>query len=178
MLPDLKVVVCGIAFCILLFVAAGSVTLPESRTHVGEIPELARPMMQESIAETPEAPPLFAMIAVPGDGAGLREAAPGTAGVPAGADASDADNSDADGPGAEISGAAPSPHDPRGDPLRELLDSLRDEPPATAGPPSPAGGGVRDRALPPRRAIARGRRHVPSVVQHHGYMRGAADAVR
>ena len=179
MLPDLKVVVCGIAFCVLLFVAAGGVTLPESPTHVGEMPELARPMMQESVAETPEAPPLFAMMAVPG-GAGLREAAPGTAGGPAGADASDADSSDAAGPGAEISGAAPSPHDPRGDPLRDLLDSLHDEPPAPAGPPSsPAGGGVRDRrALPPRRAMARGRRHVPSVVQHHRYMRGAADAAR
>jgi hypothetical protein len=54
MLPNLKFLVCGILFCVLLFAAAGAgVTLPESRTHVGEIPEVGRPMLQQSMAEAP-----------------------------------------------------------------------------------------------------------------------------
>jgi hypothetical protein len=54
MLPNLKFLVCGILFCVLLFAAAGAgVTLPESRTHIGEMPEVGRPMLQQSMAEAP-----------------------------------------------------------------------------------------------------------------------------
>jgi hypothetical protein len=54
MLPNLKFLVCGILFCVLLFAAAGAgVTLPESRTHIGEMPEVGRPMVQQSMAEAP-----------------------------------------------------------------------------------------------------------------------------
>jgi hypothetical protein len=183
MLPDLKVVICGIAFCVLLFVAAGGVTPPETRTHVGEMPEVVRPMMQESMAETPEAPPLLAMMAVRGGGEGPREAAQ-AAGGPGGADSPDADTPDADTASgdhssAETSGATPSPHDLRGDPLKGLLDSL--PAPATTGPPSSAGAArVFDaRApLPLRRAATRRRRQVPSVVQHHRYVWGSGGATR
>lgn len=54
MLPNLKFLVCGILFCILLFAAAGAgVMLPDSRTRIGEMPEIGRPMMQRSMAEVP-----------------------------------------------------------------------------------------------------------------------------
>jgi hypothetical protein len=59
MLPNLKFLVCGILFCFLLFAAAGTgVMLPDSRTRIGEMPEIGRPMMQRSMAEAP-APPHF-----------------------------------------------------------------------------------------------------------------------
>ncbi len=54
MLPNLKFMICGILFCFLLFAVTGAgVMLPDSRTHVGETPEIGRPMMQRSIAEIP-----------------------------------------------------------------------------------------------------------------------------
>jgi hypothetical protein len=54
MLPNLKFLVCGILFCILLFAVTGAhVMLPDSRTHIGEMPEIGRPMMQRSMAEVP-----------------------------------------------------------------------------------------------------------------------------
>jgi hypothetical protein len=54
MLPNLKFVACGILFCILLFAVTGAgVMLPDSRTHIGEMPEVGRPMMQRSMAEVP-----------------------------------------------------------------------------------------------------------------------------
>ncbi len=54
MLPNLNFVVGGILFCIFLFAAAGTgVMLPDSRTHIGEMPAIGRTMMQQSIAETP-----------------------------------------------------------------------------------------------------------------------------
>ena len=54
MLPNLKFMICGILFCFLLFAVTGAgIMLPDSRTHVGETPEIGRPMMQRSIAEIP-----------------------------------------------------------------------------------------------------------------------------
>jgi hypothetical protein len=54
MLPNLKFMMCGIMFCFLLFAVTGAgVMLPDSRTHIGETPEIGRPMMQRSIAEIP-----------------------------------------------------------------------------------------------------------------------------
>jgi hypothetical protein len=54
MLPNLKFLVCGILFCVLLFAATGAhVMLPDSRTHIGEMPEIGRPMMQRSMVELP-----------------------------------------------------------------------------------------------------------------------------
>jgi hypothetical protein len=55
MLPNLKFLVCGILFCVLLFAVTGAgVMLPDSRTHIGEMPEVGRPMMQRSMAEVPD----------------------------------------------------------------------------------------------------------------------------
>src|SRR5262249_58557107 len=52
MLPNLKFLICGILFCFLLFAVTGAgVMLPDSRTHIGEMPEIGRPMMQRSMAE-------------------------------------------------------------------------------------------------------------------------------
>jgi hypothetical protein len=63
MLPDLRFLICGVLFCFLLFAVTGAgVRLPDARTRVGETPEIGRPMMQRSIAETP-APARFYMMA-------------------------------------------------------------------------------------------------------------------
>lgn len=54
MLPNLKFMICGILFCFLLFAVTGAgVMLPDSRTRIGEMPEIGRPMMQRSIADVP-----------------------------------------------------------------------------------------------------------------------------
>jgi hypothetical protein len=54
MLPNVKFMICGILFCFLLFAVTGAgVMPPDSRTRVGEMPEIGRPMMQRSIAEVP-----------------------------------------------------------------------------------------------------------------------------
>jgi hypothetical protein len=54
MLPDLRFLICGVLFCFLLFAVTGAgVRLPDARTHVGEMPEVGRPMMQRSMAEAP-----------------------------------------------------------------------------------------------------------------------------
>jgi hypothetical protein len=64
MLPNLKLLVCGILFCFLLFAAAGTgVMLPDARTHVGEMPEIGRPMMQRSMAEAPAQAGIYMMAA-------------------------------------------------------------------------------------------------------------------
>lgn len=62
MLPNLKLVICGILFCILLFAVAGiGVMRPESRTHVGEMPEVGRPMMQRSMADASSQAQVYSM---------------------------------------------------------------------------------------------------------------------
>jgi hypothetical protein len=79
MLPDLKFLVCGILFCVLLFAVTGAgVMLPDSRTHIGEMPEIGRPMMQRSMAEVPARAPAYAMAVArrSGELERLREPAP------------------------------------------------------------------------------------------------------
>ena len=52
MLPNLKILICGVVFGPLLFAVTGAgVLLPDSNTRVGEMPEIGRPMMQRMIAE-------------------------------------------------------------------------------------------------------------------------------
>jgi hypothetical protein len=54
MLPNLKILICGVVFGPLLFAVTGAgVLLPDSNTRVGEMPEIGRPMMQRMIAEEP-----------------------------------------------------------------------------------------------------------------------------
>src|SRR6266436_608072 len=54
MLPNLKILICGVVFALLLFAVTGAgVLLPESYTRVGEMPEVGRPMMQRMIADEP-----------------------------------------------------------------------------------------------------------------------------
>ena len=54
MLPNLKILICGVVFGPLLFAVTGAgVLLPDSSTRVGEMPEIGRPMMQRMIAEEP-----------------------------------------------------------------------------------------------------------------------------
>jgi hypothetical protein len=54
MLPNLKILICGAVFALLLFVVTGAgVMLPESYTRVGEIPQVSRPMMQRMITDDP-----------------------------------------------------------------------------------------------------------------------------
>jgi hypothetical protein len=52
MLPNLRFLICGVLFCFLLFAVTGAgVMLPDARTHVGEMPEIGRPMMQQSMMD-------------------------------------------------------------------------------------------------------------------------------
>jgi hypothetical protein len=54
MLPNLKVLFCGVVFGLLLFAVTGAgVMLPDSNTRVGEVPQIGRPMMQQMIADEP-----------------------------------------------------------------------------------------------------------------------------
>jgi hypothetical protein len=54
MLPNLRIVICGVVFGPLLFAVTGAgVFLPDSNTRVGEVPEISRPMMQRVIADEP-----------------------------------------------------------------------------------------------------------------------------
>ena len=54
MLPNLKILICGVVFALLLFAVTGAgILLPESYTRVGEMPEVGRPMMQRMIADEP-----------------------------------------------------------------------------------------------------------------------------
>ncbi len=62
MLPNLKFMICGILFCVLLFAVTGAgLMLPDSRTRIGETPEIGRPMMQRSIADVPAQPQFYRM---------------------------------------------------------------------------------------------------------------------
>ncbi len=64
MLPSLKFFICGVLFCVLLFILAGAgVVTPDSRTHIGEMPEVGRPMMQRSMAEMPAQTQVYMMAA-------------------------------------------------------------------------------------------------------------------
>jgi hypothetical protein len=77
MLPNLKFLVCGILFCVLLFAVTGAgVMLPDSRTHIGEMPEIGRPMMQRSMAEVPAQAYMMAVARRSDELERLREPAP------------------------------------------------------------------------------------------------------
>jgi hypothetical protein len=69
MLPNLSFLTCGILFCLVLFVLAGTgAMLPDARTRIGEMPEIGRPMMQQSIAEAPAPIQFYRVVVVrPGD---------------------------------------------------------------------------------------------------------------
>jgi hypothetical protein len=54
MLPNFKVVICAIVFAVLLFAVTGAgVTVPETYTRIGAMPEVGRPMMQRMITDEP-----------------------------------------------------------------------------------------------------------------------------
>ncbi|HMA73692.1 MAG TPA: hypothetical protein VKP67_19745 [Xanthobacteraceae bacterium] len=54
MLPNLRILICGVVFGPLLFAATGAGVLrPDSYTRVGEMPEVSRPMMQRVIVDEP-----------------------------------------------------------------------------------------------------------------------------
>ncbi len=54
MLPNLKILVCGVVFGLLLFAVTGAgVMLPDSHTRIGKMPEVSRPMMRQVIADEP-----------------------------------------------------------------------------------------------------------------------------
>jgi hypothetical protein len=62
MLPNLKFLFCGVVFGLLLFAVTGAgVMLPDSRTRVGEMPEIGRPMMQQAVAEEPAPAQFYTM---------------------------------------------------------------------------------------------------------------------
>jgi hypothetical protein len=64
MLPNLAFMICGILFCLLLFAVTGAgIMLPDSRTRIGEMPEIGRPMMQRSMAEVPAQSQIYMMTA-------------------------------------------------------------------------------------------------------------------
>ncbi len=63
MLPNLRIVICAIMFAVLLFAMTGAgVVMPETYTHVGEMPEIGRPMMQRMIADEPAQAQFHALI--------------------------------------------------------------------------------------------------------------------
>ncbi|MBO0750764.1 MAG: hypothetical protein J2P53_01535 [Bradyrhizobiaceae bacterium] len=186
MLPDLKFLLCGILFCVLLFAAAGGVTLPDSRTHVGEMPEVGRPMMQQSMARASvKTPAYMTMIARHSDepveweqtadttaaGVAPPQAAPsGGDGLNGAGEPSQSDRVVAPPPGkgeadaaADVGLAAVAPRDNEPDEIAALLD----EDSATVAP-------FVNVPLPPRRGVVHGRRHrqrtsrgEDGIVQHH-----------
>ena len=64
MLPNLKILICGVVFAPLLFAVTGAgVVLPDSYTRVGEMPGIGRPMMQRMIADEPAQTQFYIMTA-------------------------------------------------------------------------------------------------------------------
>jgi hypothetical protein len=64
MLPNLRFLICGILFCFLLFAVTGAgVMLPDTRTRVGETPEIGRPMMQQSMMDASTQAQFYMMMA-------------------------------------------------------------------------------------------------------------------
>jgi hypothetical protein len=64
MLPNLRFLICGVLFCFLLFAVTGAgVMLPDARTRVGEMPEIGRPMMQQSMMDAPAQAQFYMMTA-------------------------------------------------------------------------------------------------------------------
>jgi hypothetical protein len=54
MLPNIKVVICGIILAVILFVATGfGIVTPETYTRIGEMPKVGQPMMQQMMTGEP-----------------------------------------------------------------------------------------------------------------------------
>jgi hypothetical protein len=54
MLPDFKIVICGVILFVILFAVTGAgVVTPQTYTRIGEMPEVGRPLMQRVIADEP-----------------------------------------------------------------------------------------------------------------------------
>ena len=125
MLPNLKFLICGILFCVLLFVVTGAgVMLPDSRTHIGEMPEIGRPMMQRSMADVPAQAQVYVMTARRNDELEwLREPAPAQ---------TEPDSTKAD---------QPNPGQPNpGSPKPDLVATVTPDGPQTANPAATANG--------------------------------------
>jgi hypothetical protein len=143
MLPNLKFLVCGILFFVLLFVAAGAgVVLPDARTRVGEMPEIGRPMMQGSMAGGQAEAQIFMMAAARRSDDPERTAEPAPADTPA-PDAAKPDLSKSDLTRPELS----KPDLPSPDAVfEETSDGVRLAGPAAAG--SSGAGGAATAAAP------------------------------
>src|SRR5258708_8983907 len=64
MLPNFTVVICGAVLTVIMLAVTGSgLITPETRTRIGEMPEVGRPMMQRMIAE-PAGQAQFATLAL------------------------------------------------------------------------------------------------------------------
>src|SRR5258707_7706986 len=64
MLPNFTVVICGAVLIVIMLAVTGSgLITPETRTRIGEMPEVGRPMMQRMIAE-PVGQAQFAVLAL------------------------------------------------------------------------------------------------------------------
>jgi hypothetical protein len=149
MLPNLKFLVCGILFCVLLFVAAGAgVVLPDARTRVGEMPGIGRPMMQRSMAEAQAEAQIFMMAAGRRSDDPERPAEPAPADTPA-PDAASPDLSKSELARSELS----KPDLPSPDAVfEETSDVTRMASPAAAG--SPGDGGAAATQTPAQVLIA------------------------
>jgi hypothetical protein len=125
MLPNLKFLICGILFCVLLFVVTGAgVMLPDSRTHIGEMPEIGRPMMQRSMADVPAQTQVYVMTARRNDELErLREPAPAQ---------TEPDSAKADQPNP----GQPNPDSPKPD----LVATVTPDGPQTSNPAATANG--------------------------------------
>jgi len=52
MLPNFTIVICGAILTVMMLAVTGSgLVTPETRTRIGEMPEVGRPMMQRMISE-------------------------------------------------------------------------------------------------------------------------------
>src|SRR5258708_6224815 len=54
MMPNFKIVICGVIGFILLFAVTGAgIVTPQTYTRIGEMPEVSRPLMQQVIVYVP-----------------------------------------------------------------------------------------------------------------------------
>jgi hypothetical protein len=146
MLPNLRFLTCGILFCLVLFVMAGTgAMLPDARTRIGEMPEIGRPMMQQSIAEAAPAPMQFYRVTVlrpdddlerPRDAAAAETAQPDSD-LPA-ADPANPDLSQPDVPKPEVSKPDLTKPDAVADALPDDKGSAPAQVPAAVVAPVPA----------------------------------------
>jgi hypothetical protein len=143
MLPNFTVVICGAVLTVLMLAVAGSGLIdPQTRTRIGAMPEIGRPMMQGMITE-PAARGQFAALETSRRAEELmrlRDLAPAVA-----EPAPSAEHDDADQPA--VGTAAPAPQPPS-DPAipapsaeaepRAVVDAVPAEAPAAAAETAPA----------------------------------------